>query len=119
AEQDGGDQLPVLLLLQEVALAEVRGMENLGRQVKEFLAVLADLPGPTTGLADAAVLLPDGAEHFDLEPAAAAGHIDDADVVTLPQERFGCRKVMPVLPDQRDELAHERCEQRLDQAVGH
>ena len=58
AEQEGGDQLPVLLLLQEVALAEVRRMENLGRQVEKFLAVLTNLPGPAAGVGDAAVLLP-------------------------------------------------------------
>ena len=54
------DQFAPLGVIKEVPLAEVGGMENLGRQVKEFLAVLADLPGPTTSLADAAVLLPDG-----------------------------------------------------------
>src|ERR1039458_9055191 len=96
AEEDGGDQFPVLLLLQEVALAEVRRMENLGRQVEEFLAVLADLPGPTARIDDPAVLLPYGAEHFDLEPAAAAGHIHDAAFVKLPQERLGCSKVMQI-----------------------
>ena len=54
-----------------------------------------------------------------MEPAAAAGHIHDADLVKPPQERLGRREVMPVLPEQGDDLVHQRGEQRLDQAVGH
>src|ERR1039458_1631384 len=105
--------------MKEMALAEVRGMENLGRQVEEFLAVLTHLRGPTARIDDPAVLQPYGSEDFDLESAAAAGHIHDADLVKLPQERLRCREVMPIRPEQRDDLGHERGEQRLDQAVGH
>ena len=92
--------------MKGVPLAEVHGVENLGRQVKKLLAVLPGLPGPTASVGDAAILLPNSAEHFDLESAAAAGHIHNADSVKLPQERLRRRKVMLFLPEQRDDLAH-------------
>jgi hypothetical protein len=50
--QNLSDQFAPLGGMKEVALAEVRGMENLGRQVEEFLAVLSNLPGPTARIDD-------------------------------------------------------------------